>query len=472
MAPNHSRKPLGSLLGPMGSHWGQKMGQNRKKLPFPKIRIFDYSAVIDLGKNSNLRLCRQITLGNPWGPSWGQWGPIGAKKWVNTVKNCHAPKFEFFTTLRSSIWAKNRIYGYDAKSRWGPPRSILVPMGSCWDQKMGQNCKKLPCPKIRILATPRSSIWQKIEFTVMAPNHGRKPLGSILGPMGSHWGQEMGQNRKKLPCPKIRILTTPRSSIWAKNRFDGYGAKSRLGPPRVHFEPIGSHWGQKMGQNRKKLPWPQIRIFDYSAVIDLCKKSNLRLRRQITMGNPWGLSWGQWGAIGPKKWVKTVKNCHAPKFEFLTTPWSSITAKNRIYGYGTKSRWVPPRVHLGVNGVQLGPKNGRKPSKITMPQIRIFDYSAVIDSGKKSNLRFWCQITVGNPWGPSWGQLGPIWAKKWVKTVKNCHAPKFEFLTTPWSSIGAKNRIYGYDAKSRWGPPRVHLRANGVPLGPKKGSKS
>ena len=56
MAPNHDGAPLGSILGPMGSHWDQKMGQNRKKLPFPSIRIFYYHAVIDLGKKSNLRL--------------------------------------------------------------------------------------------------------------------------------------------------------------------------------------------------------------------------------------------------------------------------------------------------------------------------------------------------------------------------------------------------------------------------------
>ena len=171
MALNHGGDPLGSILGSMGSHWDQKMGENRKKLPCPKSEFLT-TPQSDLGKKSNLRLWRQITLGNPWGPSWGQWGAIGAKKWVKTVKNCHAPKFEFLTTTRSSIWAKNRIYGYDSKSRWGPPRSIL-------------------------------------------------------GPMGSHWGKKMGQNRKKLPCPKIRILTTPRSSIWAKNRIYGYGAKSQ-----------------------------------------------------------------------------------------------------------------------------------------------------------------------------------------------------------------------------------------------------
>ena len=65
MSPNHGGDPLGSILGPMGSHWGKKMGQNRQKLPCPKIRIFYYSAVIDLDKKSNLRLWRQIMVGKP-----------------------------------------------------------------------------------------------------------------------------------------------------------------------------------------------------------------------------------------------------------------------------------------------------------------------------------------------------------------------------------------------------------------------
>ena len=137
MAPYHGGDPLGSILGPMGSHWGQKMGQNRKKLPCPKIRIFIYSAVIDLGKKSNLRLWRQITVGSPYGPSWGEWGTIGAKNWVKPVKNYHAPKFEFLTKPRSSIWANNRIDGYGTKSRWEPPRVLLGPMGSHWGQKNG-----------------------------------------------------------------------------------------------------------------------------------------------------------------------------------------------------------------------------------------------------------------------------------------------------------------------------------------------
>ena len=63
MAPNHGGDPLGYILGPIGSRWGKKMGQNRKKLPCRKI--FYYSAVNDLGKKSNLRLWRQIAVGIP-----------------------------------------------------------------------------------------------------------------------------------------------------------------------------------------------------------------------------------------------------------------------------------------------------------------------------------------------------------------------------------------------------------------------
>ena len=65
VAPNHGGDPLGSILGPMGSHWVPKMGQNRKKLPSPKIRIFDETKVIDFGQNATLRLWRQITVGTP-----------------------------------------------------------------------------------------------------------------------------------------------------------------------------------------------------------------------------------------------------------------------------------------------------------------------------------------------------------------------------------------------------------------------
>ena len=65
MAPNHGGEPLGSILVPMGSHWGQKMSQNRKKLQCPKIPIVYYYEDIDLGKKSNLPLWRQNTVGTP-----------------------------------------------------------------------------------------------------------------------------------------------------------------------------------------------------------------------------------------------------------------------------------------------------------------------------------------------------------------------------------------------------------------------
>ena len=113
--------------------------------------------------------------------------------------------------------------------------------------------------------------------------------------------------------------------------------------------------------------------------------------------------------------------------------------KNGNYGYGANSWWGHPRVHLGANGVPLGPKNGSKPYKITMPQNsnfrlpcghRFFAKNGSYGYGAKSRREL--------PSGPSWGQLGPIWSKKWVKTVKIYHAPKFDLTTTPQSSIFPK----------------------------------
>ena len=47
----------------------------------------------------------------------------------------------------------------------------------------------------------------------------------------------------------------------------GYGAQLRWGTPRVHLGASEVPLGKKMGQNRKKLPCPKIRIFDYPAVM-------------------------------------------------------------------------------------------------------------------------------------------------------------------------------------------------------------
>ena len=44
---------------------------------------------------------------------------------------------------------------------------------------------------------------EKMEVTLMAPNHGGDTLGAILGPIGSHWVQKMGQNVENYHAPKL-----------------------------------------------------------------------------------------------------------------------------------------------------------------------------------------------------------------------------------------------------------------------------
>ena len=194
MAPNHSGDPLGSILGPMGPNWVQKMCQNRKKLPCPKIRIFDYPAVID-----------------------------------------------FSQIMEVTVMAPN--HGGDTIE------SILGPMGSHWVQKMGRNRQKLPCPKIRIFDYPAVIDFSQImEVTVMAPNHGGDTIESILGPMGSHWVQKMGRNRQKLPCPKIRIFDYPAVIGFSQKMEVTVMAPNHGGdPPRVPLGANGVPLGPKNG---------------------------------------------------------------------------------------------------------------------------------------------------------------------------------------------------------------------------------
>ena len=125
---------------------------------------------------------------------------------------------------------------------------------------MGQNRKKLPCPKIRIFVY---QFWgmaifavlthflapmgphrfrPKFDLWVMAPNHRREVLGSILGPMGSHWGKKLGQNPKKLPCPKIGFFGYPTVIDFGQNL-----TKSWWGPPRVHLGANGVPLEQENG---------------------------------------------------------------------------------------------------------------------------------------------------------------------------------------------------------------------------------
>ena len=202
-------------------------------------------------------------------------------------------------------------------------------MGSHWVQKMGQNRKKLPCTKIRIFDYPSViNFSQKMEVLVIAPNHSEDPLGSILGPMGSHWVKKMGQNRKKLPCRNIRIFDCSAVIHFPqKNGSYGYSAKSRWGPPRVQLGANGVPLGRKTGQNRKTLQCLKIRIFDYPEVIDLSQKMEVTVMVPNHGGDPLGSDLGPMGSHWIQKLVKTVKHYNASKFEFSTTPRSSIFRK-------------------------------------------------------------------------------------------------------------------------------------------------
>ena len=135
----------------------------------------------------------------------------------------------------------------------GPPRVHLGAKGVPLGPKSGSKRRKLPCTEFRIFDDATVIHFSpKMEVTVMAPNRGGDPVGSIFGPMGSYWVQKMGQNHKKLPCPKI---------------------------------------------------W----IFDYSAVIDFSEKMKITVMAPNHGGDPLGSILGPMGSHWVKKWVKTVK---------------------------------------------------------------------------------------------------------------------------------------------------------------------
>ena len=218
-----------------------------------------------------------------WGPPRVHLGangfPLGKTMGQNR-KKLQYPKIRFLRKMEATVMAPNH-----GGATLG---AILLPMGSHWVKKMGQNRKKLPCRKTGIFDFPTViNFTQKLEVKVMEPNHGGDPLGSILGPMGSHWVQKMGQNRKKLPCHKIPILTTICHRFFSKTGSYGYGAKSRWGPPSVHFRANG-------------VP------------------------------------------LGKKKLFKTIKNYHALKFEFSTTPQSSIFREKWKLGLWRQITEGPP----------------------------------------------------------------------------------------------------------------------------------
>ena len=145
----------------------------------------------------------------------------------------HAPKLDFSATPRSSISAKIGPYGYGAKSWWGPLRVHLGANGIPLEQKNGLKSIKFTKPQNSNFRLPRGHRFRpKLDLTVMAPNHGGDPLGSILGPMGFPYGaKKMGQNRKKLPCPKIRIFHYPGVIDFGKNWTLRFWSQITVGTP-------------------------------------------------------------------------------------------------------------------------------------------------------------------------------------------------------------------------------------------------
>ena len=176
--------------------------------------------------------------------------------------------------------------------------------------------------------------------------------------------------------PKNSHFQLPRGHrFFVKNGSYGYGAKSRWGPRRVHFGANGVPLGKKNGSKPLKITMPQ--------------NSNFRLPRD-----------------------------------------HRFFPKNGSYGYGDKLRWGLPRVHHGANGSHWVHKIGQKRRKLPCPKIRMFDYPAVIEFLQKMEVTVMVPNHGGDPVGSILRPMGSHWVKKWVKTVKNYHAPKFEFSTT------------------------------------------
>ena len=80
-------------------------------------------------------------------------------------------------------------------------------------------------------------------------------------------------------------------------------------------------------------------------------------------------------------------------------------------------------------------------------------------------------IHGGDPLGAIFGPMGSHWVQKMGQNLENYLAQNSNFRRPRGHRFFQKNGSFGYSAKSQWGPPRVHLGANGVPLGKKNGSK-
>ena len=268
-----------------------------------------------------------------------------------------------------------------------------------------------------------------MEFTVVVPNHGGDPLGSIVGPMGSHWVQKMGQNRKKLPCPGIRIFDYPGHRFFPKNGSYGYGAKSRWGPPRVHLGASGVPLGKKkMGQNRKKLPCPKIRIFEYPEVIDFSQKMEFTVVVPNHGGDPLGSILGPMGPHWVQKMCQNRKKLPCPKIRIFDYPLVIVFLQTMEVTVMAPNHGGDPLESI------LGPMGSHwikkyvKTVKITMPQIRIFDYPAVIGFSHKMEFTVMVPNHSGDALGSILGPMGPHWVQKMCQNRKKLPCSKIRIF--------------------------------------------
>ena len=185
------RQPGG--LGANRVPLGPKNGSKRRKLPCPKIQIFDDLVVIDYSPNMEVTVMAPNHGGDLLGSILGPMGSHWVKKKVKTVKNYNAPKIrisddptviDFSQKMEFTVLRPN--HGGDTLG------AILGPMGSHWVQKMGQNVENYLAQNWIFDDPAVIDFSKKMEFTAMASNHGGDPLGSILGPMGSNWVKKFG----------------------------------------------------------------------------------------------------------------------------------------------------------------------------------------------------------------------------------------------------------------------------------------
>ena len=116
----------------------------------------------------------------------------------------------------------------------------------------------------------------------MAPNHGGDPLGSILGPMGSHWVQKMGQNRKKLR----------KFEFWGMvffYRFDPFFL--------TQWDHIGPWMGPRV-PHRDLAPITLTSIFLEKSMT--AGKWKIRILVHGNFLGFWPIHFAQWDPIGPK----------------------------------------------------------------------------------------------------------------------------------------------------------------------------